>query len=118
MCNISTPRWKNFFSTFNAFSLILENLTNEYTKRDKLHFVTDKKYTLLLDKHIPLSLTTIFFQTSYIISRSILQMQISLKRQSVLGWLTKIIIEIIIITIIKSYSVYNVVSVREEFIPN
>ena len=39
-------------------------------------------------------------------------MQISLKRQSVLGWL-QIIIMIIIIE--KSFSCYNAVSVREEF---
>ena len=42
-------------------------------------------------------------------------MQISLKRQSVLGWFTKKTIINIIIMIKKSYSLYNVVSVREEF---
>ena len=40
-------------------------------------------------------------------------MQISLKRQSVIGWLTETIINILIIK--KSYSLHNVVSVREEF---
>ena len=40
-------------------------------------------------------------------------MQILLKRQSALGWLTKTVINIVIIK--KSYSLYNVVSVREEF---
>ena len=42
-------------------------------------------------------------------------MQTSLKPQSVLGWLTKKAIINIIIMIKKSYSLYNVVSVREEF---
>ena len=41
-------------------------------------------------------------------------MQISLKRQSVLGWFTKKTI-INIIKIKKNYSLYKAVSVREEF---